>query len=182
VYGVTHPLANYDPLWANFAPFANIAERMREGPPGRALGVLFAHPGRGATLPVDIDRRTWSKHDPRPSPRVAGYVFAHFVLLALSAGAFLDLAERLPAASIVAPSAIVLGSAVALGAWSEGRRWALPLDLARQAAAVVLAFGIVAGLRGFAAAGAAALGLVLLFAALFFAFRPAAAVTSHAGT
>src|SRR5258708_1556854 len=46
VYGVTHPLASYNPIWANFAPFADIGRLMREAPPGTKLGVIFAHPGR----------------------------------------------------------------------------------------------------------------------------------------
>src|SRR5262249_29072275 len=71
-YGVPHPLASYNPIWANFSPFVDIARKMREAPRGDGLGVWFAHPARGAGMAADVRRETWNKYDPRRSPRVDG--------------------------------------------------------------------------------------------------------------
>jgi hypothetical protein len=172
VYGVTHPLASFNPLWANLAPFVEIAKRMGEGRGREKVGVLFAHPGRGAATPTAVDRDGFRKYDPRSSPSTGRYVFAHFVILTLAGGAFLSIAERQSPWSMAIPGALVLVSTLPLAAWTERRRWALPVDLARQAVTVAL-LGVVLGSRSGLVVGAgAALGLALLFTALFAVFRP----------
>ena len=176
VYGVTHPLASYNPIWANFAPFADIGRLMREAPPGTKLGVIFAHPGRavraaGATLEMKVDRRTWSKYDPS-TRNVSGYVLVHFAVLALAGGAFLSFAEKAPLTLAVVPGALILASALALAAWTEGRPWAIHVDVARQLAVVALVAVILGAQASFATAVAAAAGTAVVFAAIFAAFRP----------
>jgi sterol desaturase/sphingolipid hydroxylase (fatty acid hydroxylase superfamily) len=175
VYGVTHPLASYNVIWANFAPFVDIVGKMRAAPRGEKLGVWFAHPARGAGPSASVGWDGFRKFDPRLSPRVSGYVFAHFALLALASGAFLSAAETLSLASVAIPGALILASVLALGAWTEGRAWALGADLARQGAAV-LVVGFAIASRATPTLAATVAGAVLLvFAALFAAFRPARA-------
>jgi sterol desaturase/sphingolipid hydroxylase (fatty acid hydroxylase superfamily) len=172
VYGVTHALSSYNPIWANFSPFVDIARKMKGAPRGAKLGVWFAHPGRSAGPAASVRRETWNKYDPRPSARVNGYVLAHFALLALAAGAFLSFAETLALASVAVPGAIVLASVLALAAWTERRPWALAVDLLRQAATVaVVAFTVATRATPTLAMGAAA-AIVIVFAALYVAFRP----------
>jgi sterol desaturase/sphingolipid hydroxylase (fatty acid hydroxylase superfamily) len=163
VYGVTHPLASYNPIWANFAPFVDIAAKMQKAPRGK-LAVWFAHPGKNVDSAAVVRRDTWNKYGPRQSARVNRYVFAHFAVLALAAGAFLSAAETMPLTSVAIPGAIILASVLALGAWTERRSWALGVDLARQAAAVLVV--------GFAGGPKMAGSLLVVFAALFAAFRP----------
>jgi len=177
VYGVTHPLASYNPIWANLAPFFDIARLVRDAPPGGKLAVLLAHPGRrvvklGASGPSpSVDRETWVKYEPRFSPRVAGYVSAHFVLLSLAGGAFLSLADHLSFKELAAPAAIILASTLALAAWTERRRWAFAVDVARQFAAVAfVALYLPAPTRQLAAAG-----LALIMVAIFAITRPRSA-------
>jgi sterol desaturase/sphingolipid hydroxylase (fatty acid hydroxylase superfamily) len=174
VYGVTHPLASYNPVWANLSPFADIARKAREAPSGK-LGVWFAHPGRNAGPAALVRRDAWHKYDPRVSARVSGYVFAHFVLLALGGGAFLSFAETQPRVSIAIPGAILLVSTLALAAWTERRAWALGVDLARQAATVAVVAFMVASRASLSLTAAVAGGLLVAFAALFVAFRPSIA-------
>jgi sterol desaturase/sphingolipid hydroxylase (fatty acid hydroxylase superfamily) len=175
VYGVTHPLASYNPIWANFAPFFDIARRMREAPRGRKLGVWLAHPGRGAASAGSVRRETWTKYDPRASDRVAGYVLSHFVLLSLAGGAFLSLSARLPVASVIVAGAVILASVLTLAAWTERRRWALGVDLIRQLAAVVLLAAGLAVRTSSTAAASAAAGLALVFTLVYATFRPMSA-------
>jgi sterol desaturase/sphingolipid hydroxylase (fatty acid hydroxylase superfamily) len=176
VYGVTHPLASYNPIWANFAPFADIGRLMREAPPGKKLGVVFAHPGRavrtgGATPALKVDRRTWSKYDPS-TRSVSGYVLVHFAVLSLAGGAFLSFAEKAPLTLAVVPGALILASVLALAAWTEGRPWARQVDFVRQAAVVALVAVVLGWQVGLAAAAAAAAGTAIVFGAIFAAFRP----------
>jgi hypothetical protein len=174
VYGVTHPLASYNPVWANLSPFADIARKAREAPSGK-LGVWFAHPGRNAGPASLVRRDAWQKYDPRVSARVSGYVFAHFVLLALGGGAFLSFAETQPRVSIAIPGAILLVSTLSLAAWTERRPWALGVDLARQAATVAVVAFMFASLASLSLASVVAAALLVTYVLLLAAFRPASA-------
>jgi sterol desaturase/sphingolipid hydroxylase (fatty acid hydroxylase superfamily) len=171
VYGVTHPLASYNPVWANFAPFVEIARRMQIAKGADKVHVWFAHPGRLA-MPVPAVREGWTKYDPSSSRSTSRYVFAHFVILALSSGAFLSIAEGQRPSSMVIPGVLVLASTLALGAWTERRRWALPIDLARQAAAVVLLAVVLGSRAGHSVGAVAGVALALLFGSLYALWRP----------
>jgi len=179
VYGVTHPLASYNPLWANLAPFRDIAllVRVADGP-GAKVRALFAHP---AWRPAGFDevvrsapiaRDTAAKYDPRCSKRVVGYVFTHFALLTASGGAFLTASEQSTLGELVVPGVLMLISALALAAWTEGRRWALAIDLARQVAVVAFVGASLVPRLGWGAALAASAGLAFVLTAIFVAFRP----------
>ena len=73
---------------------------------------------------------------------------------------------------VLLPGLLVLASTAALGAWTEGRRWALPFDLARQLAIVVW-FGWFAWSHAGAVASATAVGaLAFAFLSIFVTTRP----------
>jgi sterol desaturase/sphingolipid hydroxylase (fatty acid hydroxylase superfamily) len=176
-YGVTHALGSYNPIWANLAPFRDIATKAREARGlTNKLRIWFAHPaatGSGEKTPVTlITRATQSKYDPRPPRRVVIYVVLHFALLTAGGAGFMQLAERDAPSLLLASAALLLLSAAALTGWIEGRRWALTIDLVRQAALVVLAatqlvprLGVT---PGFAIAGA----LATTFALVLLVLRP----------
>jgi sterol desaturase/sphingolipid hydroxylase (fatty acid hydroxylase superfamily) len=179
VYGVTHPLASYNPLWANLAPFRDIAALVRAAPgAGDKVRAVFAHPAWRpagfveAARSAPIARETTAKYDPRCSKRVIGYVFTHFALLTASGGVFLSASERGTLGDLVVPGFLILLSALALAAWTEGRRWAMGLDLARQAAVVAFVATLVGARLGWAVALAVAAGLAVVLTAIFAAFRP----------
>jgi len=182
-YGVTHALGSYNPVWANLVPFRDIAAKARDAPGvANKLRIWFAHPAYTASAvaaPIaQVTRATQTKYDPRPPRRVVVYVLAHFLLLTAGGAAFMQIAERDAVQLLLLPAALLLLSALVLTAWIEGRRWALPLDVARQAALVITAamqlvprFGLAPGI---AAAGAFATVLALIF----FALRPQSALSA----
>jgi alkylglycerol monooxygenase len=179
VYGVTHPLGSYNPIWANFAPLRDIAAlSIAAERPADKLRVWFAHPAwrpAGASViapPPAPSRATFQKYDARASKRVAGYVFAHFLLLSAAGGAFMSFAEHASPSDLVAPAIVVLFSALALGGLIEGRRWALPVDIARQMAGVGLLASYAVERFGAGAGIMMASGLLLTLVGLFAGFRP----------
>jgi sterol desaturase/sphingolipid hydroxylase (fatty acid hydroxylase superfamily) len=184
VYGVTHPLASYNPIWANLIPFGDIATlSMRAERPVDKLRAWIAHPGwRPAGVPAVPTplptRDNFRKYDPRVAKNVAGYVFVHFLLLSAAGGAFMSFSEHATVAELVAPASVVLASVLALGGWMEQRWWALPLDVARQMAALGLVASYAVerfdGGLGLLLAGAFLVGMVGLFAG----FRPDRSVLS----
>jgi len=175
-YGVTHALGSYNPVWANLAPFRDVAIKAR-GARGVVdkLRVWFAHPGAsaaGASPAPLASRATQTKYDPRPSRRVVAYVFAHFVVLTAGGAAFMRIAQSDPLGSLVIPGTLLLFTAVALTAWIEGRRWAFGVDAARQLALVAIAALYLVPRLGLVPGIGAAFTLAVLFALVFVVARP----------
>jgi alkylglycerol monooxygenase len=176
-YGVTHALRSYNPIWANLAPFRDVAAKAREARGfGHKLGIWFAHPGvspSGLEMPLPpATRATQTKYDPSPPRRVVIYVLVHFVLLTLGGAAFMRIAENGSLASLVVPGAMLLLSAVALTAWIEGRRWAFPVDAARLLAFAVIAAAYVVPHIGLVPGVASGGALGALFIFVFAIARP----------
>ena len=179
VYGVTKPLRQFDPVWANFAVFRDIARVARAaGSWVRKLYVPWAHPayqpdGTFAEPPA-VDRATFERFDPVPPRNVRSYVLVRLLLALVLSGAIaqLHLAGVAPVRLLPLGAALVVGLS-ALAAYVEGKPRALVLDVAHHvllAAALLLLGGRPASPWAVGAGlSAAALGLGALLAV---AFRP----------
>ena len=165
VYGVTKPLASWNPVWANLAEWASlwdVARRARR-PLDRAR-VLWKRPGwrpdelGGFASPPEVDRASHVRYAVPVTAVRQAYVLAQFALVTLGAVAFLAAAPRLDGVSRAAAAGAVTLSLVSLGGLLDRRRWAPAVEAAR-----------VVGLAGAAAvlAGSAvAVGAALAFAAV----------------
>jgi len=140
VYGITKPLASFNPLWANFHVFAEIGRMVRDARNwGDRLRAVFGHPGwRPAYLgPSIVPRRvaaaTFEKYDP-PTPRpLLVYAVAQFLTVLVASVALLDHASSLPFGQTLAGVfylALALGN---LGGVIEGRAWSAVSELVRLA-------------------------------------------------
>jgi sterol desaturase/sphingolipid hydroxylase (fatty acid hydroxylase superfamily) len=178
VYGVTKPLASYNPLWANLAPFAEILSLARHATGwGEKLRTLVAHPAYrpGGSVAPSGDppsRTTLMKYDPKTTRSVERYVTAHFLVLLAASGAFMFFADRSPPGPLVLPGLLLLTTAGVLGGWYERRAWAPALDLVRQLAVPPLAFYWALPHVGPRVAGAAAVGTLLVLTGIYLALAP----------
>jgi alkylglycerol monooxygenase len=162
VYGVTKPLASWNPFWANAREWADmwsVARRTRR--PLDRLRVLWKRPGwrpddlGGYVPPREVDRATYVRYDvPLPGGRRA-YVLVQFALATLGSVAFLYAASRLgPGARAAAAVAVAL-SLASLGGLLERRAWAVPFEAVRVVALAVAAAAL-SGSATVAAVAAAA--------------------------
>lgn len=148
VYGITKPLASWNPVWANLHYWADLGRRARSAsrmsdkvrlflkPPGwnpPDLGGFVEAPEIGPSpskFAVAIPRRTQV------------YVLLQFAALLLMASLFLFNQESFTAWSRAAAASAIVASLLILGAMLDGRRWAVPAEVGRIAigalAAVVL--------------------------------------------
>lgn len=146
VYGVVKPLSSANPLWANFAGWADLWSVARKA---RALKdrvrPLIEAPGwrpqeqGGPVLPPEVSR---PKDEPAvpPTPRgLAVYVFLQFVLLLVLTAAALGKAQALGTATFAALALVVVAGLVVLSALLEDRPWARAAEVARVLAVVGLA-------------------------------------------
>jgi alkylglycerol monooxygenase len=144
VYGITKPLASWNPLWANFHYWAELvgsARRTRRA--ADRIRLFLMPPGwqpaelGGFVPPPEVDRPRYRKFDtPLTRPR-ALYVFLHFAAILALSSALLFAQGRLRPPVLLGGALFVLVSLVTLSALIEGRRWAPAVEAARLAAALV---------------------------------------------
>jgi sterol desaturase/sphingolipid hydroxylase (fatty acid hydroxylase superfamily) len=142
VYGITRPLASWNPVWANFhvwAELIDVARRARHF--SDRLRVFVARPGwrpddLGGHQPArEVDRAAYRKWDVPLPPGLAAYTLAQFVPVLLAAAALLFLQRDLARPVLAAGAAWSTLSLVTLGALHERRPWALGLEVVRLALA-----------------------------------------------
>jgi sterol desaturase/sphingolipid hydroxylase (fatty acid hydroxylase superfamily) len=145
VYGITKPLASWNPIWAQIHYWVELigmarrARRLRD-----RVRVFFEAPGwrpqelGGFQAAPEVDRDTLRKYDP-PLPRALKiYVLAQFVLLNVFTSFFLfNQSAWTSFARVAAASTIVVG-ALSLGGLLERKGWAHGLETARLAGAAAV--------------------------------------------
>jgi sterol desaturase/sphingolipid hydroxylase (fatty acid hydroxylase superfamily) len=166
VYGITKPLASFNPVWANLHYWAEmwaVARRARR--PLHALRVLWQRPGwrpaelGGPLVPTEVARASYVKFDV-PLPRALKlYVLGQFVAVLLVTTPYLLASEALAPPARLLGAAVIAWGLASLGGLLDRRPWAVPLEAAR-----LLGLGTAAALAPLAALPARA-GVATLAAA-----------------
>ncbi len=150
VYGVVKPLRSVNPLWANFAGWADLASvAARASRFKDRLMPFVAAPGwrpteQGGTLIPPEVSRPQDEADYLPVSRNLGaYVFVHFVVLLVLATLALFKAPVLGGTAFAALAITVVVSLVVLSRLLEQKRGASGLEAARVL--LLLGLGIVYG-------------------------------------
>ena len=145
LYGVVKPLLSANPLWANFAGWADlfsVAKRSRHFQD--RLRPFIAAPGwrprelGGPLAPPEVTRRSDEPVPRSTPPALACYVFINFVLLLVLTASALGKAAVLGTMALVSLAFVVIVSLVVLSAFLEQRRWAPLLEGARVLVLLVL--------------------------------------------
>ena len=141
VFGVSHPLRSFDPVWAQVQPLWALWQAMRRAPTTReAIRFMLASPAYHPDWlgPIEprrgVDPEALPKYDVQPGRTVVRYVFVQLALVILAAFALLTWHQALSTAALATAVTWVLVSLVAGAALLEGRRWAVGLEAARMAA------------------------------------------------
>ncbi|MBX9792154.1 MAG: sterol desaturase family protein [Pirellulales bacterium] len=147
VYGITKPLASWNPLWANVQMWAHLGRLAWQAPYwSDKLRIWFMPLGwtpRG--LPPqpraqDVTPQELKKFNPRIPARVTAYAVFQFLVVLVVANVIMLAADRhAPRRELIIPSLFVLWSLVNIGGFFELRRWAFWSELPRI---TVLAAGI----------------------------------------
>jgi len=154
VYGTRAPLDSWDPLWANFEVYADLARRSRALPRWRdKLAVWLMPPG---WQPALADGQAWHKpafdasrvrrYDPPLGRAAQAFVIVHFVAVLCGATALLWYADQLPFAMLAVAALAVLGVLWLIGAVMQGRLTPAGAVAAECVGALLLYAGLAAGL------------------------------------
>jgi alkylglycerol monooxygenase len=139
VYGITKPLASFNPLWAEVQYFVELATRtvrLRGRDRARVWVASPAWAARGEEkLRADVTARP--KYDSKTSRGTRRYVLVQYVIL-LGATSALMLGHASLRPVVLGASCLALsGGLLAMGALLEGRSWARPVEIARLAASAL---------------------------------------------
>jgi alkylglycerol monooxygenase len=186
VYGVTTPLRSWNPLWANFHYWTALAATARRAArPVDRLRLLIARPGwrpaelGGYQAAPEIDPATAAPFRGTASRPVQAYVLLQFVATLALGIAFLVRHEAWAPGSRAMVAGFVILGLVAGGGLLEGKRWAVPVEIARLVAAVPLVYMAAVARASWAPAVLTAIAVVVASALLLRITAPLAASPTH---
>jgi sterol desaturase/sphingolipid hydroxylase (fatty acid hydroxylase superfamily) len=143
-YGVTRPLANWNPVWANFQYYAellSVAKRTRRW--GDKLRIFLKGPAwRPADVPfeaVDYTPMDGRKYDATPPPGLTAYAFVQFALAMGAVIAILFLGERIPGPGRAILALYAVWGLVNVGGLFDRRAWLPASEIGRWAAVALFA-------------------------------------------
>lgn len=174
VYGITHPLGSWNPVWANVHVFVEIWRTLRRTERWRdKWRVIWGSPswrpaevGPSIVAP-EVTHASRHDYDPEVAPPVARYAFAQFLVILVAAVQILKVAPALPWEQAAVLVFYVVLSLSNLGLMLEGREWVFVPELARHivlggAAVALAAIGTVTVGAGAAAALVCIVGIAWL--------------------
>jgi len=145
VYGITTPLRSWNPVWANLHYWVDLFGKARRAArPADKVRLFLARPGwhpedlGGFQAPPEVDPARVEKFTTPAPVALKAYVFVQFVITLAVGTVFLFRQGTWPASTRWMTAAFIVASLVAGGGLLERRRWAIPVEVARLAAAVPL--------------------------------------------
>ncbi|SFA39304.1 sterol desaturase family protein [Metapseudomonas otitidis] len=159
VFGVTTPLASWNPLWANLQFYAQLwQDAVRARSWWDRLRIWFMRTG---WRPADVAERyplakpdlaRFRKYEVPLSPARTAYAALQFTLYLLGGSYLLAKGDGMGLPALLLGGGWLAFGLFAIGAWLENRPWAMGLELVRLASC-----GVLAG-----AAGSVGLGVVTM--------------------
>jgi alkylglycerol monooxygenase len=142
VYGLVKPLDDFNPLWAQVHAFVELWRAAAAAP--RVVDKLkvwlmpptFRGPWLAPPSPSPPARETGSRYDPQLSARLSWWIFLQLSLAVIATTALLFYAANLTLPQRLLAAALIVSTVAAAGGLIEKRRWALPLEVGRWAAAL----------------------------------------------
>jgi alkylglycerol monooxygenase len=153
VYGITTPLASWNPMWANLHYWVELVGKARRTARWSDRVRLFLKPPGwhpedlgGFMHAPEVDHATYRKWDSAAPLGLRLYAFAQFVIVLGATSALLFLGEQWPLATRLLGAAGTVVSLVVVGGLMDTRAWAFALETLRQLA--TLASALVLGGSG----------------------------------
>jgi sterol desaturase/sphingolipid hydroxylase (fatty acid hydroxylase superfamily) len=152
VYGITTPLASWDPVWANVHYWADLGRRARRASRVADKLRLFVMPPGwnppdlgGFVRAPEVTARPVKFGVPIPRGLQA-YALVQFAVVLAAGSVFMFQHQRLEAAWRAAVAAAIVASLFVLGALLESRPWSFAAETARLAGLAVI--GLALGAAG----------------------------------
>lgn len=147
VYGITTPLASWNPLWANFHYWVELFNTFKNADGLKEkLSVFFGSPGwfpksmGGRQYPKEIDMDKYQKYSPTYEPKFNAYIFFQFVFSLAIASVLLFTASKLSTIQLLSNCVLVILGLTSYGALMEQKNWAKTIESFRLFLWLILPF------------------------------------------
>ena len=188
VYGITKPLASWNPVWANLHVIRDIVHNVRRATRwGDKLRIIFGRPGwKPAELgpsetPRPVTPETYRKFDPPVPGSLKAYATTQFIVVVIASTMLTGRAATLPAAELMAGVFYLVLALSNIGAIFEGRSWAALSEFVRLLALGVAVAALAAAGRGPTTLLLGMLGFTAVSAWWILWLRPAFALVPEPG-
>ena len=138
VYGITSPLASWNPVWANFHYWIELFDTFKNSKGWKEkLSVFLRSPGwfpesmGGRQYPKEINLDTYVKYSPVYESKFNVYIFFQFVLTLSIASILLFTASKLSLLQLSSNSILVILGLTSYGALMEQKKWAKTMEFSR---------------------------------------------------
>lgn len=156
-FGTVRPLGSFSPIWANLADWKKIAEHVRGSTTlGERVWAFFAPPewrpramGGPVVIP-EVDHETRRLYDVETARAMRRYVSAQFALIGGAVVLQLLLSAEHTPLELAPLSIWIVATTAAWGGLFEKKRWAVPLEIARQLALPAVLLGLAPALADMA--------------------------------
>jgi len=146
-YGITKPLASWNPVWANFHYWHDLIQTARQSPKIadkirvfiKPPGWFPAHLGGFKTAP-EIDAQHYAKYNPIYHSKLTGYVLTQFTAALAGGSALLFLYVKMNFYILLAGTAFVLFTLLACGALLDQKKWLNRFEYFRLLFGIILIF------------------------------------------
>ncbi|KJE90512.1 transmembrane protein [Capsaspora owczarzaki ATCC 30864] len=149
VYGLTHPIGTWDPLWTQVHHIVHIAQKVYAVPGiGNKLSALFKGPGwvpgserLGDPNGIPDVRAPWPQYDTTLPSFLSLYVCAHFVLVMIGFTLLASVRSHLPVLFVNGLALYLLYSLTSFGAMFDRKKYAFAMEISRIILFLVLELG-----------------------------------------
>ncbi len=148
-YGITTPLASWNPVWANVHYWDELLRTARKSPRWRdKVYVFLKAPGwfpehlGGFQKPKEIDAQDYQKYNPEFHHRLSGYVLLQFVIGIIGGSAILFLHKTLPVLPTAIGSFFIVLTLLTCGALLEQKPWLRHFEYSRLALGIVIVLSL----------------------------------------
>jgi len=148
-YGITTPLASWNPVWANVHYWDELLRTARESPRWRdKINVFIKAPGwfpehlGGFQKPKEIDAQGYQKYNPEFHKRLSGYVLLQFLIGITAGSSILFLHKTLPVLPTAIGSFFIILTLLTCGALLEQKKWLRHFEYSRLALGIVIVLSL----------------------------------------
>nr|WP_199158522.1 sterol desaturase family protein [Pedobacter sp. ASV2] len=144
-YGITKPLASWNPIWANLHYWDDLVKVARKSPKiSDKIKVFIMPPGwfpahlGGFQSASEIDENTYQKYNPRYHPKLIGYVAIQFIATLIIASIILFSYHKMDSTPLISGVIYCILTLITCGALFEQRKWIVKFEYFRLILGIIL--------------------------------------------
>lgn len=144
-YGITKPLASWNPVWANLHYWSDLLKIAQKSPKFKdKVNVFLKSPGwfpehlGGYQQAQEIDSIKYKKYNPVYQTRLTGYILLQFIIALASGSAILFCYTNLENITLITGTTFTILTLITCGALLEQKRWQIKFEYLRLFLGVTL--------------------------------------------